>query len=277
MNIKDWLYFATSKLKNISSSPNLDAEIMLSHVLKKNRSWLVCYDSVLLNKYNLKKLKNLLQRRICKEPIAYLINKKEFWSLSLMVSYFTLIPRSDTEILVETALFYLSNFKSSLVLDLGTGCGAIALALASMRLDCFFLGVDCSYESVMLAKKNAFHLGFKNVAFFHSIWFSKINCYFHMIVSNPPYVSLNEIQFLDKEVLFEPYIALISEDNGFSAIHYIIKNSIKYLLSGGWLVIEHGSTQKLIVQNLFYKYNYVNIKTYLDFSGLDRVTVGRKK
>lgn len=277
MNIKNWLYFASLQLKKVSSSPHLDAEIILSYCLNKTHSWIICRDNLVLSKYNLYQLKQLLKRRMCSEPIAYLINKKEFWSLSLMVSNFTLIPRPETEVLVEKALFYLIDRKQSLILDLGTGCGSIALAIASMRSDCFVLGVDYSYESIKLAKKNADNLGLANVDFFYSNWFSNINYCFEMIVSNPPYISISEIQFLSKEVLFEPILALISSNNGLGALCYIIKTAKKYLYSGGWLLVEHSSTQKVIVQNLFGKYNYINIQTYLDIFGKYRITSGQKQ
>ncbi|XBC39382.1 MAG: peptide chain release factor N(5)-glutamine methyltransferase [Buchnera aphidicola (Nurudea shiraii)] len=277
MNIKLWLNIAVLKLKlSGCCSPRLDAEVLLSFVLRKDVSWIIRYSSFKILGHDLNKLNNLLKRRLNGEPIAYLVKKKEFWSLSFIVSKFTLIPRPETETLVECTLERLNNANYIDILDLGTGCGCIALTLASMNPNCNFIGVDCSKESIDVAKENARVLKFKNVKFFQSFWFSLIKKNFDVIVSNPPYISLNEISGLDRELLFEPFLALISADDGLSSIHYIIKNSRKYLRNMGWLLIEHSWMQRSRVQKLFKKYNFTNIMTYRDYSGNDRVTVGQK-
>ncbi|AAO26895.1 HemK [Buchnera aphidicola str. Bp (Baizongia pistaciae)] len=277
MKIKNWLKYASLKLKKTSSSPNLDAEILLSYVLKKCRTWIISNDFIKLTYDNLIDLNVLLQRRMNSEPISYLIHVKEFWSLPFLVSNSTLIPRPDTEILVEKALIYLKNLSNAKVLDLGTGCGSIALALASERLDCKIIGIDCVKESISIASKNAKILKLKNVSFLHSIWFSKVDNMFDMIVSNPPYLSFSEMKNVDKEVLFEPFIALFSSENGLGAIRHIIKYSKKYLYSKAWLLVEHGWKQKDKVQSFFYKYSFININTYRDYCDSDRVTVGQKQ
>ncbi|QCI23199.1 peptide chain release factor N(5)-glutamine methyltransferase [Buchnera aphidicola] len=278
MNIEYWLNIAYIKLQSIGNiSARLDSEVLLSYVLNKDISWLMCYGCYKLNSKDLKLANSLLMRRMCGEPIAYLVGKKEFWSLSLLVSNATLIPRSDTEILVEQTLMRVEKDSKKKILDLGTGCGCVALALASERETCCIIGVDCMQESLKIAKRNAKVLHLNNVIFFHSFWFSSVNEIFDVIVSNPPYVSLNEITSLDKSLSFEPLIALISTNNGLGSIKYIIKHSKKYLNDMGWLLIEHGWTQKISVQKLFKKYHFFNVMTYKDYSRNDRITVGQKK
>ncbi|XBC41925.1 MAG: peptide chain release factor N(5)-glutamine methyltransferase [Buchnera aphidicola (Kaburagia rhusicola rhusicola)] len=275
MNIKSWLDIACLKLNN--SNNKLDAEVLLSHILNRSIDWLVGHSSYKISKNDFKQLNDLLERRINGEPIAYLIKQKEFWSLPFVVSYDTLIPRPDTEILVEQTLTRLDNVNYKSILDLGTGCGCIALTLASIKFNCYIVGVDCAQKAIYIAKKNAKILQLNNVVFFHSFWFSSVNQTFDIIVSNPPYISLNEIDNLEKELLFEPLAALVSSDNGLGSIRYIIKNSKKYLKNMGWLLIEHGWMQKVRVQKLFKKYNFFNIVTYQDYSGNNRITVGQKR
>lgn len=275
MNIKSWIDTACLKLNN--SNTKLDAEVLLSHVLNRSVDWLVSHGSHKISKNDFKQLNNLLERRINGEPIAYLIKQKEFWSLPFIVSYDTLIPRPDTEILVEHTLTRLDNVNHKSVLDLGTGCGCIALTLASIKFTCYIVGVDCVQKAIYVAKKNAKMLQLNNVIFFHSFWFSSVNQKFDIIVSNPPYVSLNEIDNLETELLFEPLTALVSSDNGLGSIRDIIQNSKKYLKNMGWLLIEHGWMQKVRVQKLFKKHNFFNIITYQDYSGNNRITVGQKR
>ncbi|XBC42957.1 MAG: peptide chain release factor N(5)-glutamine methyltransferase [Buchnera aphidicola (Kaburagia rhusicola ensigallis)] len=275
MNIKSWLDIACLKLNN--SNNKLDAEVLLSHILNRSIDWLVGHSSYKISKNDCKQLNDLLERRINGEPIAYLIKQKEFWSLPFVVSYDTLIPRPDTEILVEQTLTRLDNVNYKSILDLGTGCGCIALTLASIKFNCYIVGVDFVQKAIYIAKKNAKILQLNNVVFFHSFWFSSVNQTFDIIVSNPPYISLNEIDNLEKELLFEPLAALVSSDNGLGSIRYIIKNSKKYLKNMGWLLIEHGWMQKVRVQKLFKKYNFFNIVTYQDYSGNNRITVGQKR
>ncbi|HXK00593.1 MAG TPA: HemK family protein methyltransferase, partial [Buchnera sp. (in: enterobacteria)] len=161
MIIRDWLTLATIKLSSVGYL-KLDAEVLLSEIIKKPKTWLIINEEYQLNVRELKKLNFLLKRRMTGEPIAYLLGRKEFWSLTLFVSKFVLIPRSDTEILVEQSLIRLTDIPSK-ILDLGTGSGAIALALAKMRSDCHIIGIDCVMESVNLAKYNANKLNINNV------------------------------------------------------------------------------------------------------------------
>ncbi|QCI24268.1 peptide chain release factor N(5)-glutamine methyltransferase [Buchnera aphidicola (Muscaphis stroyani)] len=273
MNIREWLNQTASKFYFIKNFQN-ESEILLSHVLKKNRIWIIVNDDFELDKRVIKYLDDLIFRRSLGEPIAYLTGKKEFWSLSLSVSCDTLIPRPDTEILVEQVLSKI-NKNCLNILDLGTGCGAIALALASVCSTLNIVGVDKSKKAIQIAKLNAFKLNLKHVSFFYSDWFSNIKKKFHIIISNPPYISFKEIKLLKKDIFFEPHKALFSSNNGLSDIEFIIKKSCNYLLKEGWLLIEHGWTQKLHVQHFFKKYNFIDIQSYKDYGGNDRVTAGK--
>ncbi|WP_348769520.1 peptide chain release factor N(5)-glutamine methyltransferase [Buchnera aphidicola] len=275
MKIYEWLE-KTIKIFSHFDSPKYEAEILLSHVLKCSRSWMIAFDQVEINKLNQKILKDLVDRRSKGEPMAYVLGKKDFWSLSLHVSQDTLIPRPDTEILVEKVLSQV-NKNHKYILDLGTGCGAIGLALASVCSNFHITAVDNSDKAIKIAKANAIELNLNNIIFYYSDWFSHINRKFHIIVSNPPYISLKEMQFFKKNLIFEPINALVSKNNGLKDIELIIKEAKNYLFYKGWLFIEHGWKQKSSVQFLFEKYNFFNIKSYKDYGGNDRVTIGQKK
>ncbi|WP_343154404.1 peptide chain release factor N(5)-glutamine methyltransferase [Buchnera aphidicola (Aphis aurantii)] len=275
MKIYEWLE-KTIKIFSHFDSPKYEAEILLSHVLKCSRSWMIAFDQVEINKLNQKTLKDLVDRRSKGEPMAYVLGKKDFWSLSLHVSQDTLIPRPDTEILVEKVLSQV-NKNHKYILDLGTGCGAIGLALASVCSNFHITAVDNSDKAIKIAKANAIELNLNNIIFYYSDWFSHINRKFHIIVSNPPYISLKEMQFFKKNLIFEPINALVSKNNGLKDIELIIKEAKNYLFYKGWLFIEHGWKQKSSVQFLFEKYNFFNIKSYKDYGGNDRVTIGQKK
>ncbi|WAI11935.1 MAG: peptide chain release factor N(5)-glutamine methyltransferase [Buchnera aphidicola (Macrosiphum albifrons)] len=274
MNIKKWLKKSIKRLSSVDN-PKYEAEFLLSYVSKCTRSFIISSDDIELTQKQYEYLNYLIYRRSLGEPIAYITKEKEFWSLSLCVSYDTLIPRPDTEILVEQVLSKIKS-NSVLILDLGTGCGAISLALASMCSDWNIIGIDKSEKALTIARINANKLNIKNVTFFCSNWFSNINQKFNIIVSNPPYISNKEIIFFKKDIFFEPFDALISGNNGLSDIKNIVKNAENYLFRGGWLLIEHGWKQKLQVQYLFRKYNFVEIESYKDYGGNDRVTIGKK-
>ncbi|ALD15135.1 SAM-dependent methyltransferase [Buchnera aphidicola (Aphis glycines)] len=275
MKIYQWLT-RTIKIFSHFEYPRFEAEILLSHVLKRSRSWIMAFDQEELNQLNQKILKNLVNRRWMGEPMAYILGKKDFWSLSLRVSPDTLIPRPDTEILIEKVLSKIDSNQIR-ILDLGTGCGNIALSLASVCSNFQITAVDNSNKAIKIAKTNALELSLKNVIFFYSDWFSHINKKFNIIVSNPPYISLKEMKIFQKNLVFEPVNALLSKNNGLQDIELIIKKSMNYLFYKGWLFIEHGWTQKLQVQYLFKKYNFFNIQSYKDYGGNDRVTIGQKK
>ncbi|QCI25925.1 peptide chain release factor N(5)-glutamine methyltransferase [Buchnera aphidicola] len=273
MNINFWIKYGVRFLSKVQT-PTLDTELLISYVIQKSRTWINIFDNYILDYKQTVFLKKLLLRRLLGEPVAYIMHKKEFWSLSFYVSKYTLIPRPETEILVQNSLIRINH--GDYVLDLGTGCGAISLAIAYEKPNCKVIGIDCVHQAVSIAKKNSKNLNITNVNFFYSNWFSCINQKFNLIVSNPPYLSKYEKFTLSKELFFEPPVALFSSNNGFSAIDYIINHSKKYLELQGWLLIEHGWKQKKLVYQLFQKSCFSNIYSYKDPLGYYRITVGQK-
>lgn len=274
MKISSLIDYAVKILYNYNT-PRLDAELLLSYVIKKTRTWINIFNNYKLKNKQVVLFNKLLLRRLNGEPIAYIINQKEFWSLSFFVSKYIFIPRPETEILVYHALNLLN--KKDVILDLGTGCGTISLSIAFEMLTCKVFGIDINYQAIKIAKKNAKKLNIKNAYFFYSNWFSNIKKKFNLIVSNPPYLGKNEKFYISQELFFEPYNSLFAKKNGISEIEYIIHHSQKYLFLYGWLLIEHGWNQKNIVQKIFKKNNFYNIKSYKDNLGYNRITLGQKK
>lgn len=278
MTLQQWLASAVSQLSfnhPDNTSPKCDAEVILQFVTGKSRAYIMAFGETLLTHEQLQQLNVLLQRRCKGEPVAYLTGEREFWSLPLLVSPVTLIPRADTECLVELTLKYMPSHSCQLA-DLGTGTGAIALAIASERPDCHIFGVDIHPQAVTLAKQNAKRLKIDNVTFMESNWFSALNGrLFTLIVSNPPYIDMNDPHLLQGDVRFEPTSALVADEQGLADIRHIIFTSYQHILTGGWLLIEHGWQQAECVQALFRQAGYINIKTYQDYAGNNRVTLGQ--
>lgn len=275
MQIRAWLRDATARLVN-SDSAKRDAEILLAQVSGKSRSWLIAFDDSELDSAQLEKLEALLARREAGEPIAYLTGEREFWSLPLSVSPHTLIPRPDSEVLVEQALARLPAEADS-VLDLGTGSGAIALAIASERPGCRVIGVDRIPAAVELARHNAAKLALSNAHFQHSNWFSALaEERFTMIVSNPPYIDAADTHLSEGDVRFEPASALVAADGGLADIRVIAAAAGQHLLAEGWLLLEHGWQQAAEVRQILRDNNFRAVETCQDYGGNDRVTFGQK-
>ncbi|QCI19273.1 peptide chain release factor N(5)-glutamine methyltransferase [Buchnera aphidicola] len=274
MNIKQWIQKSTIKLSNIHSA-QLDSKLLIMYVLKINKEYIIFHEKKKLTCKEIKHLKKLLIRRYLLEPIAYITKKKEFWSLNFHISKYTLIPRPDTEILVEKAIFLLGNKKAT-ILDLGTGCGNIAISIASMNNNYFVTGVDINKNAILMAKYNSKKLHINNTTFFISNWFSNIKKKFHMIVSNPPYINKKEFKNRNKELSFEPKIALYSPNMGLGYINIIINNAKKYLHSKGWIIIEHGFQQKNQVKQILKKKGFLHVQSYKDYGGNYRITIGNK-
>ena len=258
-----------------SNSPQLDSAVLLCHVLDKPRSYLLTWPEKQLDDTQFDVFSALLARRITGEPIAYIVGEREFWSLPLKVSPSTLIPRPDTERLVELALEKIPT-NACQVLDLGTGTGAIALAIASERTDVAVTGIDLRPEAVALATENSQRLDITNSRFLSGSWYSPLEQQpqFAVIVSNPPYIDEADPHLVEGDVRFEPKSALVASDNGLADIRIISQDGRQYLLPDGWLLMEHGFEQGAAVRTILEQLGYVQVSTCQDYAGLDRVTMG---
>ena len=261
-----------------SDTPRLDAEILLSQVLGVARSYLYTWPDSSLTPNQYQQFQILLARRAQGEPIAYLTGYQEFWSLELQVTKDTLIPRPETELLVEQTLARLPPDSQAQVIDLGTGTGAIALAIAKERPHCRVLATDNSPAALQIAQANAQRLTLPQVKFLLSDWCTTLNSKLKatVIVSNPPYIAINDPHLTQGDVQYEPRQALVAGADGLAALQEIIAQSFPYLVAEGWLLLEHGYDQAEAVQQLFRQYAYNNITTYHDLAQIPRVTVGQK-
>ncbi|GAB1438191.1 peptide chain release factor N(5)-glutamine methyltransferase [Providencia sp.] len=274
MEYTEWLKQAVSRL-SASDSAKRDAEILLEHVTGRSRTYLFAFGETQLSTEEYQQAESLLQRREKGEPIAYIVGEREFWSLPLYVSPATLIPRPDTECIVEQALARLTNPTNQL-LDLGTGTGAIALALATELPQSTVIGVDLNPDAVTLAQRNQQRLDIANVQFIQSDWFTSLSFQqFDMVISNPPYIDENDSHLGEGDVRFEPLTALVAKNEGLADLAYIISESRKYLKHQGWLLLEHGWTQGLAVRDLFKEYGYTKIDTCFDYGGRERISLGQ--
>lgn len=259
-----------------SPTAQLDAELLLSFVLSKPRSYLYTWPDKVLSESQVAAYQELLQRRKNGEPVAYLLGRQGFWTLDLQVAEHTLIPRADTEILVETALQLADANTAWQVLDLGTGSGALALALASERANWQITGVDRIESAVALAQANQQHTGLSNVKFLHSDWFSALaGQRYNLILSNPPYIAEHDPHLQQGDVRFEPLSALVSGPDGLADIRSIIAQAAAYLISPGWLLLEHGYDQASAVRALLEQAGFVEVRSQRDLAGHERVSLGR--
>ncbi|WKW44449.1 peptide chain release factor N(5)-glutamine methyltransferase [Kosakonia cowanii] len=275
MEYQQWLREAVNQLQ-ASESPRRDAEILLGFVTGKARTFILAFGETPLTGEQQEQLAGLLARRVRGEPVAHLIGEREFWSLPLFVSPATLIPRPDTECLVEQALARLPAAPRR-ILDLGTGTGAIALALACERPDCQVTAVDLIPDAVALAQRNADHLGIRNIEIVQSRWFSALEGQqFSLIVSNPPYIDAQDPHLAQGDVRFEPLSALVAADNGLADLHTLIKEAPRYLLPQGWLLLEHGWQQGVAVREIFARYGWQQVETCRDYGDNERLTLGRR-
>ncbi len=275
-SLSEWVKIASERFSLVSDSARLDAEVLLAWVLGKDRTYLFTWPEKTLDADGQQRFEAVVVRRERGEPIAYILGEKEFWSLPLYSEPSTLIPRPDTEVLVEQVLARLPESPQK-ILDLGTGTGAIALALASERNDCEVDAIDKVDKAVGLANKNARRLKIENVRVFKSDWFSAITQTYNVIVSNPPYIDVNDKHLKQGDVIFEPETALVAADNGLADIRYIAEKAKAFLLAGGMLVFEHGYEQREAVQLILGKAGYSGVTTEKDYHGQDRVTLGYLK
>lgn len=257
-----------------SPSARLDAELLLAAALGKPRSFLRTWPERVVSREANDLFDRYLARRVAGEPVAYILGRQGFWSLDLEVAPHTLIPRPDTELLVETALALLPAAPAR-VLDLGTGTGAIALALACERLSWQVLGVDRIPEAVALAERNRERLRLANVAFRASHWFSAVDGErFSLIVSNPPYIPNTDPHLKQGDVRFEPSSALVSGQDGLDDIRLIIEQAPNHLENGGWLMLEHGFDQPDAVRDLLLSRGFTAVESRRDLGGHERISLG---
>ncbi len=273
-SIHELLTQATQSLNQPSA--RLEAEVLLCHVLQKDRSWLFAWSDRTVDAKHSELFLQLLEQRIEGVPLAHLTGEREFWSLPLKITAATLIPRPDTELLVENVLALADQRKRLKLLDLGTGSGAIALALASERPDWQITASDYSEDALETAAENARRLGLNQINFTHSNWFENLHGRFDIIVSNPPYIAENDPHLGQGDLRFEPRSALASGPDGLDDIREITQNAAMHLLPDGWLLFEHGFQQGPAVRAILRTRNYNNIHTKQDLAHLDRVTSGTR-
>ncbi|MCO4757510.1 MAG: peptide chain release factor N(5)-glutamine methyltransferase [Oceanospirillaceae bacterium] len=261
------------RLQGVSDSSRLDAELLLCHVLQRPRSYLFTWSDRDVAEPDQRAYEQLLARRLKGEPVAHLIGSQAFWTLDLEVTADTLIPRPETETLVEVALDKLANGPYR-VADLGTGTGAIALALASERSGWQVVGCDRVDAAVVLAERNRQRLEIRNADFVLGSWFEPLVGRFDMIVSNPPYIDPQDPHLQQGDVRFEPLSALIADKQGMADIEKIASDAREYLNTGGWLLFEHGYDQGQRVRALLEQLGYDDVATIQDLGDRDRVTLG---
>ncbi|WP_148861880.1 peptide chain release factor N(5)-glutamine methyltransferase [Marinobacter fonticola] len=256
-------------------SPRLDAELLLAAVLDRTTTWFRTWPDHVIDMRDMDAFERLVAQRVAGRPVAHLLEHQGFWRFSLQVSEHTLIPRPDTECLVEAAL-ELPLPAAARVLDLGTGTGAIALALASERPDWAIIATDAVEDAVLLARGNAKRLALP-VTVRKSDWFRDLTpSRFDLIVSNPPYIAEHDRHLGEGDVRFEPASALVSGVDGLDAIREIAAQAPDWLAGGGWLMVEHGYEQGEPVRHLFNKAGFHAVETRQDYGRNDRFTLGRR-
>ncbi len=274
-NINSVLKNAVDTLASVSDSALLDAEILLCQALNKHRSHLRAWPDRIVEAKELAEFNALLEQRKQGTPIAYITGYREFWSRDFLVTPDVLIPRPDTELLIELSLELLPTDSRSKIIDLGTGSGIIAITLAAERPNVRINAVDISLAALTIAQINARKHQINNILFYQSDWFTNVpDTRFNLIISNPPYIAEHDRHLQQGDLRFEPHSALCSGDSGLKDINIIAATARNYLELGGHLLIEHGYDQQEQVQAVFRAFNYANIETCNDLSGQPRVTYG---
>jgi release factor glutamine methyltransferase len=253
-----------------------EAELLLAHALGRSRSWLLAHADDAIAAGDAARFEALVERRAAGEPVAYLTGTRGFWTLDLAVTPATLVPRPETELLVELALARITADADARIADLGTGSGAIALAIAKERPRSRVVATDASRDALDVARENAKRNGIANVEFRHGDWCAPVaGETFELIASNPPYIAEGDPHLGEGDLRFEPATALSSGRDGLDAIRAIVRNAPAYLCAGGWLLLEHGWNQGDAVRALLRDAGFVEIATERDLEGRDRVSLGR--
>jgi release factor glutamine methyltransferase len=259
-----------------AGSARIEVQSLLQAVLQVNRAWLLTHPEHLLDDEQYARCMALLKRRLSGEPVAYILGEREFYGLDFKVSPSTLIPRPETELLVELALQRIPQSGPFRVLDLGTGSGAIALSIAHARPDVEVVAVDVSQDALEVARENAQRLNIGNVLLLHSDWFSALHGgHFDLIVSNPPYVAENDAHLMQGDLRFEPQTALASGADGLDDIRRICAQAKAHFNPGGWLLFEHGFDQPADVRALLNQAGFTEVFSARDLSGIERVSGGK--
>ncbi len=278
MTIQQALVYAVQQLTEQPDIASLDAELLLAHVLHKSRAWLHTWPEQELSADEAAQFQQLVTRRAAGEPVAHLVGQQDFWSLTLQVTTDTLIPRPETERLVELALERIPRQASCRIADLGTGTGAIALALAKERPNSLIIATDRSAATLTVARDNARRNQIGNVQFRQGNWLDALQdeAGFDVIVSNPPYIKETDPHLQQGDVRFEPATALQAGYTGLDDLRHIIQGALAYLEPGGWLLLEHGYDQREAVLQLLQQAGYEQVIDYTDLAGQPRVAEGRK-
>jgi len=267
---------ASSRLAALGPDARHEAERLLGVVLAKPRSFVLANPDAPLAQAQVLSLRSIVARRLGGEPFAYVTGRREFWSLDLEVDANVLVPRPETELLVEFALEVLPPDAHARVLDLGTGSGAIALAIAHERPQARIVAIDVSSQALAIACRNAERLALGNVSFEVGTWYEPVGAmHFDLIVSNPPYVAANDFALTSDGVRAEPLLALVPGPTGLEALEAIAIDARRHLRPGGWVAVEHGAEQATAVATLFSRAGLSEIRSLRDLAGHERVTAGR--
>ncbi len=274
-SLRELLKNVAGRLAAVSDSPTLDAEILLGLAIDMPRSYFFSHPEDEPDEGAIARLEKNLARRLAGEPMAYITGSKEFWSLELMVTPATLVPRPETELLVELALREIPRGENREILDLGTGSGAIAVAIASERPLCDITAVDISAAALRVAEQNVRSLDLANVKCLEGDWTAPLNGQrFDLIVSNPPYVEADHPNL--EQLSREPQLALVAGGDGLSAIRVLAQDCASVIKDGGALILEHGFEQQREVASILAAQGWLAIECYKDYAGLPRATIARK-
>ncbi len=285
---KALLFWGQRLLHESVDNPRLEAELLLKYCCGKTSAQLITDSLENATTEVCDHYRTLVRRRESGEPVAYLVGERSFWSFELSISNHVLIPRPETELLVEQVLSHLRSVHGATVLELGTGSGAIAIAIAQERPDVEIIASDISRDALNLAAINANKLGAYNIRFLEGNWYevlqgglkSKIganidNPQFDLVVSNPPYVAEGDPYLSQGDLRFEPNVALVAGEDGLDCLKIIIDGACTYLKRGGWIMLEHGYEQGTKVRALLEKNRFTSIKTLKDYAANERVSIGR--